>query len=230
MKLNISNDPIMEFFQIEKLIKENIDNSIINLSVNGCIGSGKTTFIGIIYDKLNNQYFCDTKIHCHVISENIDKNNELFIKYCENRKKYCYQFQKWIVEDKLKQYNDIVISEGLNIIIWDSSIMSDHMIFCLKCYTDGFINVTDYNNYSKLIQKFPPYDIQIYLRPRLIACLNRIKKRARKGEEHYDDKYISDIYDRYEELFIDKQNIIKIKNEFTVKEIENEFNKLFINN
>ncbi len=231
-----------------KFLSSNIylDSMQMDIVVDGNIGSGKTSLVEIIKDAIDDNIICDNMvtIHSYSINEQIDKNDELFQNYCKNRKKYAFQFQKWIIKNKEKQLEAIKdkirkvdelmdYGKNLHVILWDRSIISDHVIFCLKQHKDGFISNNQYSSYLHLIKEisrehknFVGADMIVFLNPPIKTCMERIKKRSRKGEECYTRKYIGVLHDKYRKLYKGSE-IIMIPDVIELKIIKKEFSKLF---
>ena len=160
-------------------------------SIDGNIGSGKSTFV----NKLK-AYYANPKNCCGkkigFLQEPIDIWNTIrdttgktMIEcYYADPKQYAFAFQMMAyisrlatLKEELKNNYDIIFSERC--------LLTDRNVFAKMLYDDGKINEIEYQIYNKWFDEFIadfPIIEYIYLRTEPETALARITKRARPGE------------------------------------------------
>ena len=159
------------------------------ISIEGNIGTGKSTLIEKVQKYLSEQY---PHVKIGYIPEPVDiwncvtDNNGMTIleKYYENQHKYAFSFQMMayisrlsIIRNALRQANDIIIMER--------SIFTDCEVFAKMLYADGKIEEIEYNIYMKWFNEFIgdlPMIWHIYIQAAPTVSAGRVIKRGRQGE------------------------------------------------
>ncbi|KAL9641908.1 hypothetical protein ABK040_000285 [Willaertia magna] len=171
------------------------------ICVDGNIGAGKTTFCNQLINYLT---FNNFKNICY-ITENVD-NNELFNNYLKNQKEYGLQFQKWILNNKIEQYQQFINNNNLNnnpkIVIFDRSLFADKFVFVNNLNQLNILTNEELNNYNlefnKYLKNLPKElffpNLYIYLNVNIPTILERIKSRNRSIESTtYSIEYLTNI-------------------------------------
>ena len=174
------------------------------ISIDGNIGSGKSTLIEILK--------CHYKGDVIVLEEPVntwidivdDKSNEDIIsKFYKNKSKYAFSFQILALVTRLKMIRKIIKDNPNIVIIVERSIMTDRYVFCDMLHDEGYINDIEYKVYLNMFDEFIN-EMQIsgviYLQTDHRTCYRRILSRDRKGEdislsyltkcEKYHDKWL----------------------------------------
>jgi deoxyadenosine/deoxycytidine kinase len=180
------------------------------VSVDGNIGSGKSTFI----QDLKN-YFKDREDICFLdepvdkwkqIIDNDDKN--ILENYYLDQKKWGFSFQMMAYISRLSQLKEALNREKYKIIFTERSVESDRNIFAKMLYDEGIIEEIDYKIYNLWFDEFKK-DLgefkYIYLKTKPSTALARVIKRQRKEEKieldylekchNYHEKWLNNLCD-----------------------------------
>lgn len=168
-------------------------------SVEGNIGSGKSTFVDNLKDWYSN-FAGLTKVV--FLKEPVetwtsikDKNGENIIeKFYKDSNKYAFSFQMMAYISRLALLKETVENNPDSIIITERSLYTDREVFAKMLYDDGKIDDINYNIYLKWFDNFYkdyPLSGIIYLNTDYSVCFERIKKRARSGEEKISEDYLA---------------------------------------
>ena len=183
--------------------------------IDGSIGSGKTTLIGLIEQK--NKYK-----NLKAILEPVDVwEADGALKYFyEDMKQNTYAFQTYTVSTRINRIIDtICANQYANIFILERSIWTDYYIFMKTALPN--LNNVQMIMYKKL------FDMWAYMLPMRIdkwvllntsveTCDKRISARGRNAENKIGLPYLNELYkiqnDFYDNLSTDGLNAVKIDN------------------
>lgn len=205
------------------------------VSIEGNIGSGKTTFLNNLkefYKSYEEIIFLREPVEeWNKIKD--ENGNSMLQKFYGDQKKYSFSFQMMafitrlsILKETIEKYKDKNI-----IIITERSLFTDKYVFAKMLYNDGFIEDVNYQIYIKwfneFVKEYPLNDI-IYVKTLPQICLERIKKRGRIGEENisidylincnnYHDEYIKTKMDFFFNVHVIDGNIDIEKNKDVLK-------------
>lgn len=165
------------------------------ISVEGIIGSGKTTFIKYFSKALN------AKQKLEPVSNWQD--SDLLKNYYKDMPRWAFTFQLKVICDKMKE--DSLIKDKNEIVLMERSVYSD------KCFMEMFNNnktvtKTEYDLYNTLCESLEKNmknipDIIIYLKPSLNECMKRVKKRDRKEERNLTTNYQNELLNLHNNQF-----------------------------
>jgi len=177
----------------------------IIISIDGNIGIGKTTIINNLKKKfINNKniIFLEEPVNEWIKITDGDKN--IIEKFYEDPNKYAFAFQMLALISRFKIINDTIQQNQYSIIITERSLYTDKYIFAKMLYESSNINTIEYQIYNKwfdeYIDKLPIHKF-IYLYAMPHTCNERIKLRARDGENNIDINYINNCNKYHEEMF-----------------------------
>ena len=200
-------------------IKNKNYNPII-ISIDGNIGSGKSTLVQLIKNNAFN------KLLKNVLVVAIDEPVKIWINTVDNegknllenfyndKKRWAYSFQNYAyitrikllldAVDKYKSYNKPVV------IITERSQLTDRNVFAKMLYDGGYINELEKSMYDYWYHTFDNIiniNNIIYLNTPPETCLQRIKKRGREEEKNLaeDTKYITDVH-KYHQNWLSNHN------------------------
>lgn len=194
------------------------------ISIDGNIGSGKSTLIKKLQEKTN----------LVVITEPVDSwmkmydenGKNLLELFYENQEKYAFLFQLTAYITRLQTWRD---ANQDNIIISERSIWTDFHVFAKMLYDDKKITQLEYNIYLLWIQGFQQeFKLEkiIYINTTPEKCYERIHKRNRDGEvipldylKKCHDYHVSYLSDR-NYLLIDGNEEFETNDELLDKMIE----------
>lgn len=183
------------------------------LSIEGNIGSGKSTFLEILKN-----HYKDSE-HIIFLREPVEEwetikdkeGNTMLQKFYADQKTYSFAFQMMAYISRLSILREVVKkNQDKNIIIiTERSLFTDKYVFAKMLYDQGKIEHATYQIYlhwfDEFAQDFPISDV-VYVNAEPQKCYERIHKRARPGEEIIPISYLEDCHKYHEEFLDDKNN------------------------
>ena len=163
------------------------------ISIEGNIGSGKSTFLQLLKDNIkdDNVLFLGEPVdEWNSIKDTEGKN--IIENYYSDQKKYAFSFQMMAYISRLAVLKRAIESKKYNIIITERCLYTDKNVFCNMLYDDGLIHLIDYTIYNKWFDEFLGLMTNIhyvYLKTDPLVSNKRVIHRARKGEV-IDIKYL----------------------------------------
>lgn len=211
------------------------------ISIEGNIGTGKSTLVEILKSKFNNNpmvKFLQEPVEQWLELTDTDGTN-ILDKFYKDKKRWSYSFQMSAFITRIK---DIIKSDPSEyLVIAERSIVTDRKVFAKLLMESKDISEIEwklYNQwYSWLKNNFKAKpDKIIYLRADPDVSYSRIQKRNRKEEENIKIEYIKGVHHKHEEWLTDDPNVLVIdanndfennhKNiEILIKFINDEINK-----
>ena len=211
----------------------------IILSIEGNIGSGKSTLIKYLQNNylnnstnnsLNNStnnplkiYFLPEPVS---IWESITDNEGVNIieKYYANQSKYAFSFQMMAYISRLSLLRN-ALNRDFDIIITERSIYTDKMVFAKMLHDDGKIEAIEYKIYNMWFDEFIrdiPKVYVIYVKTNPKTAFKRVLNRSRQGEtipleyleycHNYHEKWL-DEYPDESIIILDGNNVINHAND-----------------
>ena len=176
------------------------------ISIDGNIGSGKSTLIERLKQKLegNTNYI--------FLSEPIDIWNSIkdedghtiLEKFYIDQNKYSFSFQIMAYISRLSIIRNVVKKNPTAIIITERSLYTDKFIFAKMLYDSKQIEDINYKIYEKWFDEFIdeyPVHKTVYLKTTPEIAYSRILKRNRHGEETIKLDYIKLCHEYHENMF-----------------------------
>lgn len=168
----------------------------------GNIGSGKSTFLGLI-----KKYFNEAAI----IFEPTDKwqkvgsDGNLLDLFYKDTSRWAYTFQSYAFISRMQSQLDYM-AENLEYKIFfvERSVYSDQYCFAKNCFESGLMSALEWQIYREwffwLINSFMKKPAGfIYLRTNPQVCYDRLKKRNRTEEADVSLRYLQTLHDKHEE-------------------------------
>lgn len=189
----------------------NTERKPLIISIEGNIGTGKSTLIQKIQTYLSETY-PDAKISyipepVDVWSSVTDTNGMTILeKYYENQHKYAFPFQMMAYISRLSIIRK-ALKEETDIIIMERSIFTDREVFAKMLYDDGKIEEIEYNIYMKWFNEFIgdlPNIWHIYIQADPTVSAGRVIKRGRQGEI-IPLSYLEKCHDYHEKWLLNQQ-------------------------
>lgn len=157
------------------------------ISVEGNIGSGKSTFL----DMLKMKYA--SKQDIVFLDEPLDSWNKItdmegktmLEKFYSDKEKHSFAFQMMAYISRLAQLKRIIDIFPKAIVVTERSLLTDRHVFAKMLYDEGFIEHAHYGIYLEWFDTFiRDMEIEkiIYLKTSPSKSYERIQKRNRKGE------------------------------------------------
>lgn len=159
------------------------------ISIDGNIGSGKSTFVSMLKEyfstKKNEISICFLEEPVDMWNQIKDKEGKTIIEcFYSNPEKYSFAFQMMAYISRLSILKN-EIKKNYDIIFTERCLFTDHHVFCKMLYDDGKIDEIEYQIYNKwfneFISEFPEIEY-IYIQTSPKVSDERIKERGRKGE------------------------------------------------
>ena len=208
------------------------------ISIEGNIGSGKSTILNILKSKLSDVIFIDEPVdEWFKIKDNNNKNMlELFY---NNKNKYSFVFQITAYITRLRKLIEILKDNNDKIIICERSIYTDKYVFAKMLYQDKFINDIEWNSYNYWFDTFKEIsklDGIIYVNTKPDICFDRIKKRNRNGESNISLDYLNNCHQKHLDWISKESNVLEIdgnqefeNNDLLIQNILNQTNSFILN-
>ena len=169
------------------------------ISIEGNIGSGKSTFLENLRDHYkNNSCVMFLKEPVDDWEKIKDENGITMLeKFYSNQEKYSFSFQMMAYISRLKVLRDalkkIKKDEKDIYIITERSLYTDKMVFAKMLYETNKIEYINYqiylNWFDTFSEEFPIHKV-VYVKTLPNICYNRIIKRSRDGESNIPLEYL----------------------------------------
>jgi deoxyadenosine/deoxycytidine kinase len=173
------------------------------VSIDGNVGSGKSTLISLLKQRYNNIYFAKEPVDIWKSLTDNDGKDILSYFYTD-KKRWGYTFQNLAFITR-KMELDNAMKSGYDLIITERSTLTDSNIFAKMLYENECLTDIEMNIYKFWLNEYNfKVDKQIYLRTSVDNCLNRIRKRNRVGEEEIDINYLGQLDDKHNDWILDQ--------------------------
>ena len=183
-------------------------------SLEGNIGSGKSTLIRILQKKYTNIIFVLEPIDEWALIKD-DNEENILTKFYNNQEKYAFSFQMMAYISRLAQLKKIIKEHPWSIIITERSIFTDRNVFAKMLYDNKKIETINYQIYLSWFDCFIK-DIQlegiIYLDVSPEKCYKRVLKRKRSGET-ITLPYLKCCHEYHTQWLKNKKNILCLKDD-----------------
>jgi len=177
----------------------------IIISIDGNIGSGKSTFLNLLKEKYGNEFYFAKE----PVDEWLNINGEnLLEKFYQDKERWSYTFQNYAY---ITRVNELLkgIKSDKSIIITERSINTDKHVFAKMLTEDKFMSNFELELYNTWFNHFDvKIDGQIYVRTELKNCVDRIQQRNRDGESSIEEEYLNHLEKRHEDWLMNKNDIL----------------------
>jgi deoxyadenosine/deoxycytidine kinase len=186
-------------------------NNVFIISIEGNIGSGKSTFLESLKQNKKYIYVREPVDEWETI---VDGNGKTMLeKFYADQEKYSFSFQIMAFISRLgllKRTIEKAIIDRKNptepiYIITERSLYTDKYVFCNMLFDNGKIEDVNYLIYLKWFEEFTqdyPLHKIIYIKTDPEICHERIAKRARQGETVIPLEYLKEC-DKYHETMLE---------------------------
>ena len=158
------------------------------ISVEGNIGSGKSTLVDNLKRHLSNK-----EINYVFVQEPVDiwntitdkEGEPILTKFYRDQERYSFSFQMMAYISRLSILRKAVKENPDSVIITERCVHTDRHVFAQMLYDDDKILETDYQIYLRWFDEFiedVPIYAFIYLHTTPETSFSRVQKRAREGE------------------------------------------------
>lgn len=204
-----------------------IFNEKIIISVEGNIGVGKTTFISIISNNIDNASVVKEPVDEWVQLTDLDGTNLLETYYRDNNR-WSYSFQNMACLTKMEKLLETLKNPNISsqYIFLDRSIETDLNVFSSMYVDNKTYSALEYSMFKKFYQIYKNYlkppnkQFYIYLKCSPEKSLERIKKRNRPEEANITLEYLRMIAD-YHDKWLDNKD--KPNDDVIIFDCENDF-------
>jgi deoxyadenosine/deoxycytidine kinase len=190
------------------------------LSIEGNIGSGKSTFCKYLKDHFShycnrpqdvNVYFVDEPVDTWLSIKDTDGN--LLDHFYKSPEKYSYCFQMTAYISRLTDLKRVLNNaNSTDIIIMERSVFSDYNVFAKMLYDSGTINEIEYQSYMMWFNHFLddlPKIFFVYLKTNFDKCHERVLTRSRKEEKTVSLEYLEQC-EKYHETWLKSESNILV--------------------
>ena len=170
------------------------------ISIEGNIGSGKSTIVKQLKDYKNTKYiFVEEPVN--EWSTICDEQGECILShFYKDNKQYSFQFQMMAYISRLNLLRDIIKNNSNAVIITERCLFTDKYVFAKMLFDSGNMTKIEYAIYNKWFKSFLDnitIDGIIYIKTTPNTCIERISKRNRDGEDIPLD-YLKKCHDYHE--------------------------------
>ena len=158
-------------------------------SIEGNIGSGKSTFLQFLKLNTDNNKFIFVQEPVDEWDTIKDKDGTILEHFYKNKKEYSFSFQMMAYISRLAQIKKIIEDNNEKndiIILMERCVYTDRNVFAKMLYDTNEINEINYQIYNKWFDYFME-DIKIdgiiYIKTDPEIAYSRVIKRGRKGEK-----------------------------------------------
>ena len=180
------------------------------ISIEGNIGSGKSTLIDILKNTNKNIIYLPEPVN--IWNEIKDTSGvSILEKYYKDQQRYAFSFQMMAYITRLSLIRKTLKSAPEDcIIITERSIYTDREIFAKMLYDAGKIESIEYSIYLRWFDEFSETVLNgiIYIQTTPETCLTRINLRNRKGEESIPLSYLEDCHRYHEDWINNTPNVL----------------------
>ena len=157
--------------------------------VEGPIGVGKTSLVGILAERFSGRKVLE-----------IVEDNPFLASFYQDREKWAFQTQVFFLLSRFRQQQQLFQQDLFNsVTVSDYLFAKDRIFACLN------LNGNELSLYDRVFEalgtRVAKPDLVIYLQARLDVLLQRIKKRGRDFERKFDAEYLESLVKAYNEFF-----------------------------
>lgn len=199
------------------------------ISIDGNIGSGKSTLVSILKNMFNNNdNVCFIQEPVDMWNQVRDENNITILeRFYKEPKEFAFSFQMMAYISRLSILKKAISNKKYKYIISERCLFTDSNIFAKMLYDDGKISLIEYTIYKQWFNEFTndlPKHKYIYIKTSPTTAYDRVIKRNREGEtipieylekcHQYHEKWLcNNIYDEVD------SNIIQLDGNINIDEM-----------
>ena len=176
------------------------ETDTILISIEGNIGSGKSTILNHLKETYPHWTFVDEPVDTWMALKN-EKGESLLEIFYKDKRRWSYTFQNVAVLHRFKKLHQALNhpdGEKPRVIVMERSIFTDKMVFTRMLKADGCIDELEWQIYQEWFQHvnhlLPDMDAYIYVNTKPARCMERIIKRHREGESIIPVEYLERLH------------------------------------
>jgi len=188
----------------------NIMNKPLIVSIEGNIGSGKSTYLKKLNEEWKdkyNIYFLDEPVNEWLEFKDED-GEHILSKFYKNQDQYSFTFQIMAYISRLNKLKNTINdidneNKKKSIIITERSLATDKHVFAKMLYDDKKMEKIQHDIYNKWFDSFnkeTEIDKIIYIQSTPATCHQRVMLRDRDGENNIPLDYLSSCHDYHEKM------------------------------
>lgn len=173
-------------------------NRPIIISIEGNIGSGKSTMLNHIRKNYTQWNFIDEPVDSWLSLE--DENGKSLLEcFYEDKKRWSYTFQSSAYITRYTNMTEAIKkwdTSKTNVFITERCLLTDRYVFAEMLRDDNDLNKLEWNLYTRWFDNFSglcPIHGLIYVNTEFNVCNDRIKTRGRKGEGQIPLSYLGSL-------------------------------------
>jgi deoxyadenosine/deoxycytidine kinase len=171
------------------------------ISVEGNIGSGKSTFCNYLREHFSKHYNRPQNANVYFVDEPVedwmsikDENGSLLEHFYASPDEYSFCFQMTAYISRLANLKNVLSKCNDNdVIITERSVFSDYNVFAKMLYDTSKITSIQYQCYKTwffhFLEEIPPV-FYVYIQTDYLKCHERVLQRARQGETPITCEYL----------------------------------------
>jgi deoxyadenosine/deoxycytidine kinase len=171
--------------RLESESEQNEEQFII--SIDGNIGSGKSTMVYILKEMFkNNESICFLQEPVDSWNNIRDENNVTILeRFYDNQKEFAFSFQMMAYISRLSILKKAIKNKKYKYIVTERCLFTDANIFAKMLYDDGKISLIEYSIYKTWFNEFIdelPKHKYMYIKTSPLLAFERVLSRNREGE------------------------------------------------
>jgi deoxyadenosine/deoxycytidine kinase len=174
------------------------------ISIEGNIGSGKSTFLSYLKENCSKQIiFVKEPVDKWEQIKDSETNETMLQKFYKDQKKYSFSFQMMAFISRFSILRETVRQNPSAIIITERCLYTDKYVFAKMLFEMKNIEDINYQIYNQWFEEFAcefPVNKIIYIKATPEICFERIKKRNRIGESVIPLDYLINCHQYHEDM------------------------------
>jgi deoxyadenosine/deoxycytidine kinase len=178
------------------------------ISLEGNIGAGKSTLLQLL--EKNGVNIMQEPMAEWVLKGKKGSPINVLEEFYADKDRYAYLFQSFCLRTRVRIMKNCDTNK---LCILERGVDSDGIFGAIQ-YENGCINEVEYAVYLYNLKQAkldtPNVEKRIYVRTSIDNCMQRIRRRHRRGEENISDSYLQQLEDKHEEWLGNQENVLVV--------------------